>query len=157
MSDLWREEAALRALSYGYAAAVDDRDGEAFARLFVPDGELVAPDVKGDLSPTFSRKGQDRLRRVLDGLDRYRHTFHEVTTARYEIVEETASGLVWCTAHHLAADETDRVPPPGTDTVWGIRYVDDYRRTSEGWRIARRVLHLLWIAERPVLQIGPRP
>ena len=157
MSDLWQEESALRAISYAYAAAVDDRDGEAFAALFLPDGELVAPDVRGDLSPTFSRKGQDRLRQVLDGLDRYRHTFHEVTTTRYDIGTETASGRIWCTAHHVTADETDRVPPPGSDTVWGIRYVDDYRRTPEGWRIARRVLNLLWVAERPVVQIGPRP
>ena len=156
MSDRSPEEAALRALSDAYAAAVDDRDGEGFAWLFLPDGELVAPDVKGDLSPIFSRKGRDRLRQVLDGLDRYRHTFHEVTTTRYDIGDGTASGHVWCTAHHVTADETDQVPPSGTDTIWAIRYVDDYRRTPEGWRIARRVLHLLWISERPVLQIGLR-
>jgi ketosteroid isomerase-like protein len=157
VSDLWQEEAALRALSYAYAAAVDERDGDRFAALFLPDGELVAPDVRGDLSPTFGRQGRDRLRQVLDGLDRYRHTFHEVTTTRYDVGEETASGRIWCTAHHVTADETDRVPPSGTDTVWGIRYADDYRRTPEGWRIARRVLHLLWVAESPVVQIGPRP
>jgi ketosteroid isomerase-like protein len=157
MSEIDHEESALRALSYAYAAAVDERDGEAFAALFLPDGELVAPDVKGDLSPVFSRKGQEKLRRVLDGLDRYRHTFHEVTTTRYEIAEERASGRIWCTAHHVTADETDRVPPSGIDTVWAIRYTDDYRRTPEGWRITRRILNLLWITERPVLQIGPRP
>ena len=157
MSDRWQEEAALRELSFAYAAAVDDRDAARFAALFLPEGELVAPDVRGDLSPVFSRTGRERLSKVLDGLDRYRHTFHEVTTTRYEIGEERASGAVWCTAHHVTADDVDLVPPPGTDTIWSIRYVDDYRRTPEGWRIARRVLHLLWIAERPVTQIGPRP
>jgi SnoaL-like domain len=156
VSDPSRDETELRTLSDAYAAAVDNRDGDGFASLFLPDGELIAPDVRGDLSPVFSRKGRDRLRHVLDGLDRYRHTFHEVTTTRYEVGDETASGRIWCTAHHVTADETDQVPPPGTDTIWAIRYADDYQRTSEGWRIARRVLHLLWISERPVLQIGPR-
>jgi hypothetical protein len=157
LTDPVQEEAALRTLSYAYAAAVDNRDNEAFAALFLPDGELVAPDVKGDLSPVFSRTGRDRLLRVLDGLDRYRHTFHEVTTTRYEIADGTATGRIWCTAHHVTPDDSDRVPPPGTDTIWAIRYEDDYRLTPEGWRIARRVLNLLWISERPVLQIGPRP
>ncbi len=155
MIDLSADEGALRALSFAYAAAVDDRDGEQFAALFLPEGELVAPDVKGDLSPVFGRKGRERLRLVLDGLDRYRYTFHAVTTTRYEIGEETASGRIWCTAHHVTADDTARVPPTGTDTVWGIRYADDYRRTPEGWRIARRVLHLLWIEEQPLAAIGP--
>jgi len=43
--------------------------------------------------------------------------------------------------------------PPGataTDLVLTIRYHDAYARTPDGWRFARREVHILWTSEHPV-------
>ena len=61
--DRWLVEEALRALSTDYATAVDDRDGERLAGLFVADGALVVPRYPDDLRPVITRSG----RRSSDG------------------------------------------------------------------------------------------
>lgn len=158
---------ALRALSAEYAAAVDGRDGEAFADLFTASGELLVPDVPDDLDPVVSRTGHKELRQVPEGLRRFARTFHQVTDHRFLFKGERATGEVRCVAHHVAiasrshrtrgrsrAKTADRV---GTDTVWFIRYVDDYVRAASGWRFERRVLHLEWIEEHPVTVLPAAP
>jgi ketosteroid isomerase-like protein len=153
--DPLRDEHALRDLSEAYAAAVDDRDGEALASLFGDDGELVVRELPGDPRPKVRRLGPAELRRVPDGLQHYRHTFHAITTTRYVVGDDTATGRVWCIAHHVTAN--DEEGSTGDDVIWSIRYADAYRRTAEGWRFARRVLHLLWVEERPLVAVGPAP
>ena len=167
------DEAELRSLSTGYAAAVDRCDGTMLAALFVPDGVLMVPDYPGDLRPVIARRGHDAIRRLPDGLRRYQRTFHQVSNHRYVVAGDLASGQVACVAHHVTGAEGaegaegtedaegaggavgDR--PAGTDSVWFIRYRDDYQRTAAGWRIARRELHLQWVEEHPVAVLGATP
>lgn len=148
------EVEALGALSAAYAAAVDGRDGEGFAALFAPSGELLVPDVPNDLRPVLRRAGTEALRQVPEGLRRYARTLHLVSDHRFTFRGERAFGEVQCVAHHVAAatsGETDgRV---GTDTVWFLRYADQYTLTTGGWRFQRRALHLQWIEEHPVTQL----
>jgi SnoaL-like domain len=158
---------ALRVLSAEYAAAVDGRDGEAFAALFTPSGELVVPDVPDDLNPVVSRAGRESLRQVPEELRRFARTFHQVSDHRFVFKGERATGEVRCVAHHVAvASRGHRTrgrsrgkagDSVGTDTVWFIRYVDDYVRAPGGWRFERRVLHLEWIEEHPVTVLPPAP
>ncbi len=150
------DEQALRRLSAAYAAAVDDRDGAGFAALFVEAGELLVPDVPGELRPVVSRSGHEALRRVPDGLRRFDRTFHQVSDHRFTIDGREATGEVQCVAHHVRAGR-GAAGGPGTDTVWFIRYTDDYVRTAEGWRFARRTLHLQWVEEHPVMLLPPGP
>ncbi len=154
------DAADLRALSVGYAAAVDSLDGPGFAALFTVDGELWVPDGSRDNAPTICRAGTAALEAIPSGLRRYLATYHRVGVASYVIDGDSATGDVTGVAHHLgartgepreAADGGGR----GLDTIWYLRYADDYRRTDAGWRIARRVLHLHWIEERPVEWTGP--
>lgn len=157
------DEAALHALSVAYADAADSRDGDRFAALFVEDGELVVPRVPEDLRPVVTRSGSGALRKVPEGLRRFDRTFHQVTNSTFTVAGDRASGDVQCVAHHLSiGDRSGRVtapttppPPPATDTVWYIRYRDDYARLAVGWRFARRVLHLQWVEERAVGPVGP--
>ena len=52
-----------------YAAAVDDRDGDAFAELFEADGELRRPRLSGRSAAGRSpARGRPRLARVPEGL-----------------------------------------------------------------------------------------
>jgi ketosteroid isomerase-like protein len=157
------DEEALRALSTAYAAAVDACDGAMLASLFVPDGELVVPNYPEDLRPTIARTGHEALRRLPDGLRRYHRTFHQVSNHVYAIEGDRATGEVQCVAHHVtgtggrAEDGRSEDGRAGTDSVWFIRYRDQYRRTGAGWRIERRELHLQWVEERPVAVLGAVP
>ena len=154
----------LQALSTEYGAAADDRDGERFAGLFVPDGELVVPNLPDDLRPVIVRSGHDFLRQVPDRLRIYARTFHQVTNHRYAFdgAGGTATGTVLCVAHHASAGGTgsgtgSSTGSSGTDTVWFIRYHDTYRLTGSGWRFARRELHLQWVEERAIASPGILP
>jgi SnoaL-like domain len=149
----------LRALSAAYAAAVDGRDGEGFAELFVETGELLVPDSPADGHPVVSRAGTDSLRSVPEGLRRFERTFHQVSNHRFSIDGDRATGDVYCIAHHVSAVSSDRAGTTGTagtDTVWFIRYDDRYARTRQGWRFERRALHLQWVEERPVSVLPDR-
>jgi len=152
------DEVELRSLSTGYAAAVDGCDGTMLAALFVPDGVLMVPDYPDDLRPVIARRGHDALRRLPDGLRRYQRTFHQVSNHHYVVAGDRASGQVACVAHHVTgAGGAAGDRPAGTDSVWFIRYRDDYARTAAGWRIERRELHLQWVEEHPVAVLGAGP
>ena len=153
------DSAAFRQLSTGYASAVDTLDGPAFAALFTPDGEMWVPDLAGGRAPTICRAGSAALERIPSGLARYHSTHHRVGPAVYAVEGETGTATVTGVAHHLSALPDSPTPArphdPGIDVVWYLRYEDDYRRDASGWRIARRVLHLKRIEERPVDHLGP--
>ena len=73
-------------------------------------------------------------------LTRYDRTFHFVGNHRYWRNGDTASGEVYCLAHHLSTD-TDGA----TDFVMLIRYLDRYRREPAGpWLIEDRLLRVDW-------------
>ncbi len=155
----------LVALSTGYATAVDSLDGEGFAALFVADGELVVPNYPDDLRPVITRSGHDALARIPAGLARYDRTFHQVTNHQFAVDGPMATGQVMGVAHHIlaatdpvgtgpAATDTVWTDTVWTDTVWFIRYADSYRRTDDGWRFARRELHLQWVEHHPVVAVG---
>ena len=161
MTERWEaERSALRAVSFGYAAAVDDGDGARFAALFTEDGELVVPNYPDDLRPLVVRTGTEQLRGIPGGLARYEWTFHQLAEPQLTFPDgdgrpTTATGSVRGVAHHVTADPSPS-GPLGTDTVWYLRYADDYRRVEDDWRIARRVLHLQWVEERPVVAMAQR-
>jgi len=69
------------------------------------------------------------------------------------VAGRTATGAVTGVAHHLVADGD--ADDGGVDVIWYLRYVDGYVATDDGWCIARRVLHLRGIEERPVRRLGP--
>ncbi len=150
----------LRELSVAYASAADDRDGRRFAELFVADGALVVPRYPEELRPVVTRAGTEALRQVPEGLRRFDRTFHQLTNWQFSVQGDRASGEVQCTAHHLTAtghaggSPGDR-GPEAVDSVWFIRYRDDYVRTPTGWRFARRVLDLQWVEEHTVVRMAP--
>jgi hypothetical protein len=151
------DQDALRALSVGYAAAVDALDGQGFAALFTADGELWVPDGSAGAEPTICRSGGEALARIPSGLARYHVTHHRVGPAVLTVDGDLATGEVAGVAHHVTATgpADGATGCPGTDTVWFLVYRDRYRREVGGWRFARRALHLRWVEERPVDHVGP--
>ena len=138
------DRAAISELVHSYAQAVDRKDAEGAAGLFAPDGELVVYPVAGGVTPS-TLKGREQIAHALAGLDRYRATFHEVSSQTVELGEDTAATRTACVAHHVTgADGEER------DRAWYLHYEDTFRRGPEGWRIARRELRIEFVKESPL-------
>lgn len=125
------DRAALVDLASRYALAVDTLDFERLRAVFVDDATL---DTGRGI-----RTGLDEILTAMEGLRRYEATSHVLGQQVVEATDEGATGVTYCTAHHLRADGDSR-----TDTVMHIRYHDRFVRTDAGWRIAARRLEIPW-------------
>ena len=110
----------LEQLPIRYAIAVDERDVDAWAALFVPDIQL-------------GRDGQGReaLRRfITPQLGWFYRSVHQIVGHRVEMLgPDTARGQVYCRAEHEVGDRW---------IVMAIRYDDDYRKVDGEWLFSRR-------------------
>ncbi|ONM48530.1 nuclear transport factor 2 family protein [Nocardia donostiensis] len=137
----------LADLVHRYACYADRRELELLAQLFTVDATLVMPDLPRSMPPTVEARGRDEIIEVCGKLRRTHATLHAVVGLVIDAgaTPDEATGDVACIAHHLSGK-----PGSVVDTVWHLRYRDRYRRVEERWLIARRVLHLEWIEQRPV-------
>lgn len=128
---------ALADLAARYAHAVDSRDFAVLAEVFTPDATLD--------TGRAVRVGIDEITEAMQGLLRYEVTSHLVGQQLVEPVGTGATGVTYCTAHHLTVDGDHR-----TDRVMHIHYHDRFVRTPAGWRIASRRLDVRWTDDQPV-------
>lgn len=134
----------LTDLAHRYAAAVDDRDPARVAALFTEDGVLASPRPPRHLDPTDEAVGHDGIAQAMSRLAGLVLTQHAVVGTVHDADgPDSASGRVTCIAHHVL--------PDATSLVWHLTYRDRYRRTPEGWRFARRDLHVDIVEQRPVV------
>jgi sulfur relay (sulfurtransferase) DsrF/TusC family protein len=143
-SDATSDRLALLDLSYAYARNADRIDAEALGQLFVDDGVLRVINRNAQ-TPPIERTGRNDIVSAIKRLDRYDMTFHMVGNHSFEIDGESATGEVYCIAHHVHGE-----PDSKRDHVMMIRYHDRYRHTPDGWRFAQRELHVDWTEERVV-------
>ena len=97
------------------------------------------------LIPTNVIAGRAALAATFHGLIRQ----YDVTTylngqSTISLHGDSATGESYCLAHHLTTEQGERML-----IVMAIRYLDQFRRTPEGWRIARRDLVFDWTERRP--------
>ena len=122
-------------LSAEYVRHADFQDFEAFARLFAPDGVL-------ELFGT-QRKGRDEIRQHFR--DRPRMVTRHICANHCidPVDSDRADGIVYLVLYRLAGDHTEDDGPIPMDrpTLIG-HYEDQYVRTDEGWKFARRRLHV---------------
>jgi hypothetical protein len=138
------DRAALLDVAYAYARHADHIDAERLGALFVHDGVLRIIRRGVDGQPV-ERVGRAEIVAAIRRLDRYEKTFHLVGNYYHEIDGDTATGEVYCVAHHVHGDPGNR-----RDYVMMIRYHDRYRREPDGWKIVERELHVDWTEERAV-------
>ncbi|MHA7837176.1 MAG: nuclear transport factor 2 family protein [bacterium] len=138
-----RDERALRQLAYRYARMIDRRDWGLLPLVFTETAHLSGPG--------YAMNGHAELREGLATIDRFSATMHCVMNPVFEIEGEGggARGEIYCVANHL--HEREGVP---LKLDMGIRYEDRYERTGAGWRIAERVLNLVWQQELPLETSG---
>lgn len=139
------ESRELHELVEQYAQAVDRADGAAVAELFAEDGVLVLWMNPGSDEQTGERAGRDQIASVGDGLRRYVATHHTISSHTSVVDGMHGNGETLCTAHHLEEVDGKRV-----DKVLYLRYLDTFSRTTDGWRFARRELHVQWQSTLPV-------
>jgi len=130
-------------LAYRYAQAVDRGDAEGFSALFLEDGLLEGSG--------YHSHGRSQLSKIPGfTASRWMKTFHAVYNHLITVDGDAASGEVYCQAHHLRDVGGDL-----SDHVMFVRYQDDYARTPEGWRFARRELVIDWTETRPAAPHTP--
>ena len=132
----------MRDLAHRYAALVDDRDFASVAALFAPDGVLVTARPPKVLDPVDEHVGPEGVLAAMSALAGVPRTFHAVVGAVYD----GTCGRIACEAHHLVPGDDGVV----TDHVWLVRYLDGYVETDEGWRFARREVHVDAVETRTV-------
>jgi ketosteroid isomerase-like protein len=127
---------ALRELTYRYARLVDDRAYDDIPTVFTEDALLEGPGYK--------MTGHAELQGGLEQIEMYSATLHCVHNHLVKLAGDEATGEAYCVANHLY--EADGI---ARKLDMGIRYTDRYRREDGHWRIAKRVLHLIWDQDLP--------
>lgn len=132
------DERDIRRLIHDYARGADTRNGELFASVFVEEGVL-------ELSGRET-VGRHRLAKIPGMLEQYAKTYHMVHNVIVDVNGDTATGEVYSASHHLRPIEKEMY----SDRVMYITYRDNYVRTDEGWRMARRLVDVQFIEYKTV-------
>lgn len=123
------DRVALEDLAIRYANAIDRRDFEALDRVFTPDAYIDYRAMGGIDGPYPAVKKW--LPQALGNFPGY---MHFVGNFAFEIEGDSARGRIACFNPMVVPN-----PQGGSDTMFlGLWYVDEYRRTADGWRITRR-------------------
>jgi hypothetical protein len=135
---LLADEREIGRLISNYARGCDTRNGELFAAQFTEDGVLELA--------TRETVGQHRLSKIPSMLDQYHLTYHMVHNVLIDVTGDTATGEVYSASHHLNPIQREMF----SDRVMYITYRDNYVRTGQGWKIARRLVDVQFIEYKTV-------
>ncbi len=129
--------------AYGHDA--DRRLAQEQANLFTEDGaiENYRIDRSGN-KPDTILKGRSSLLNGFGILKKYDITMHFIGQTTIEVNGDSATGEVYCLAHHFWKENGKRML-----MVIGIRYYDTYVRQNNKWLFAKRKLIYDWIDKRP--------
>lgn len=125
------DEREIRDLSHRYAIALDRNDRAEWRALFAEDIAFESGGSVRGLAEVLDIPG--------DQLQRYEKTLHSVTTQLVRLDGDTASGEVYCIAHHIYRDthQYGRFPFHLSHDFL-IRYEDEYARRDGRWVFTRR-------------------
>lgn len=137
---------ALRRLSDVYADAVDRRDAAALLDVFSADARLVVQPDGGPVQDEWSGEGISGL---LQPLERYERTFHQVGGCVFEDDGDAAGGVGATGRVHLVAHHYERTANGPVDLVMFIVYHDLYTKRLDGWRIGERRVAVQWTQMHP--------
>ena len=114
----------------------DERDWQGFADVFAQDGVFVRAN-----QPNDPLVGRDAILAALKSRPADRLTRHLCTNIQIDVLDsDHAKGLCYLYLFSATATPPEKAMGGPADPAQRIgEYVDDYVRTAEGWRIARRV------------------
>jgi 3-phenylpropionate/cinnamic acid dioxygenase small subunit len=132
----------IQDLVFRYAQLIDSRDFEALRDVFTADVHVDYSAMGGgvgDLEQTIS------FLQAAVTAELFPNTQHLNANVQVTLDGDRASGRVMCFNPMVMA-----MPDGSTQTFFlGLWYVDEYRRESEGWRIARREEVKSWVFNTP--------
>jgi len=134
------DERGIRATLHRCATALDLRDWALLATCYAPDATAFYENIGLQQGyPEIEGLG----RRALRDLSR---TQHLISNTEIAVDGDGAVSTAYVQAQHV------RPGVPGGDsfTVAG-RYLDDWVRSSEGWRIRHRRMEVWWTAGNPAV------
>ncbi|MCV7354901.1 nuclear transport factor 2 family protein [Mycolicibacterium fluoranthenivorans] len=145
---------ALADLVHLYAAGVDDRRFADVVELFTDTAEFRLPAPPQELNPVRLHCGRAGVRTAMATLAGVARTEHAVVGEVYTAGPEAgyALGRITCIAHHWTRSGQEI-----SDTVWHLRYDDEYLRTPAGWRIHGRALTINAIETRAARRLREQP
>lgn len=114
----------------------DERDWEGFANVFAQDGVFFRAN-----QPTQPLTGREAILASLKSRPADRLTRHLCTNVQIEAIDKDhAKGLCYLYLFSATATPPEKAIGGPADAVQRIgEYSDEYVRTAEGWKIARRV------------------
>ena len=125
---------SLRRVPQRYARAVDDRDHEALAALFDPDGTV---------------DGTRGVQAVPEYLESMRNLPRSFTSSMHVLAEPLVDFEAGADTAHLdtyaVVYQTGPVSGEGSDLTLGMRYADDMIRRDGVWCIHHRVARMEWM------------
>ena len=126
---------ACAALSIAYARHVDFAEYDECAELFADDGYLNAG---GPL------EGREKIRKGMHRRSAKLRSRHVLTNIHIDVLDaDHARGISYLTLFRHIGEESLQSDPVEFDAPAAVgHYADDFVRTEEGWKIARRVLEL---------------
>ena len=132
----------IQDLVFRYAHLVDQQQVEELREVFTEDAFIdysVFGGSVGDLETTIEFL-KSALTREL-----FPNSQHLNANVQIELDGDAAKGRVMCFNPMEMS-----MPDGGTQTYFlGLWYVDEYRRTGDGWRISRRVEEKSWVFNAP--------
>lgn len=114
----------------------DERDWQGFADTFAPDGVFFRAN-----QPTQPLTGREAILAALKARPADRLTRHLCTNVQIEVIDQDhAKGQCYLYLFSATATPPEKAMGGPADPVQRIgEYSDEYVRTDQGWRIARRV------------------
>ena len=130
-----------------YAYAWDEKNAHAYAACFTDDAEFEVY-TRGREAPAFRQEGRDAIERWAEGMhsgelegmrapDALERTRHAPGGVVFDALEgDSAQTRAMLFETRVAGGRSTPVPQ-----ISGV-YTDEWRRTTEGWRLSRRVLRM---------------
>ena len=130
----------IRELALLYSRGVDRKDPAVLRTLYTAD----ATDTHGDTFDGPADKYVDFLEQAFPYM---RYSGHHICNHLISVDGDEGEGEVYALAYHVIPDGNDG----WQEDLMCVRYLDDYRRESDGrWRFARRVVTYDMRNRRPI-------
>jgi hypothetical protein len=128
-----------------YSRYADRREPQKQADLFTDDATIEIYHVEpGSNKPDTILHGKKEFLSGFETLKKYDMTMHFNGQITINISGDSATGEVYCLAHHLWTENGKRIL-----MIMGIRYYDTYVRKNNNWLFAKRKLIFDFIDKRP--------
>lgn len=130
----------IQQLLVAYATAVDSGNFDAFDEVFVEDADI-------DLTAFGASAGKpaEMKKWLAEGMAPLSASQHLIANTDIRIDGDRATGRVMCYNALVLPPETGAPPV----TLLGMWYIDEYVRTADGWRIAKRGQQRSWAQGLP--------